>query len=99
MPHWSGTTVAKLRSIVFSMLADVGYLESTRSLRLQNVFIDELFDKAAARASMNKTEIFELQIAPSFGSKNVQQFGAARCLKLALRRPQVAPRPKTPPDS
>ena len=40
MPHWSDTTVAKLRSVVFSMLSDGGYLEDTRSLRLQNVFVD-----------------------------------------------------------
>lgn len=42
MPSWSDTTVAKLRSCVFSMLAQAGYLESTRTLRLQNVFIDSL---------------------------------------------------------
>lgn len=41
MPHWSDTTVAKLRSVVFSMLAESGYLEGTRSLQLQTVFIDD----------------------------------------------------------
>lgn len=40
MPHWSDSTVARLRSAVFSMLAEVGYLENTRSLLLQNVFVD-----------------------------------------------------------
>ena len=40
MPHWSDTTVAKLRSVVFSMLAEAGYLKDTRSLLLQNVFVD-----------------------------------------------------------
>jgi len=40
MPLWSDTTVAKLRSVVFSMLAEAGYLKDTRSLRLQNVFVD-----------------------------------------------------------
>ena len=40
MPHWSDTTVAKLRSVIFGMLAEVGYLKSTRSLELQNVFVD-----------------------------------------------------------
>lgn len=45
MPHWSDTTVNKLRSIVFSMLAEAGYLESTQSLAFQNVFVrDELID-------------------------------------------------------
>ena len=41
MPHWSDTTVAKLRSIVFSMLAEAGYLKDTRSRLLQTVFIDD----------------------------------------------------------
>ncbi len=40
MPPWSDTTVAKLRSVVFSMLAEAGYLKDTRSLLLQNVFVD-----------------------------------------------------------
>jgi len=40
MPHWSDATVAKLRSVVFSMLAEAGYLKDTRSLQLQNVFVD-----------------------------------------------------------
>lgn len=40
MPHWSDTTVAKLRSVVFSMLAEAGYLKDTRSRLLQNVFVD-----------------------------------------------------------
>ena len=41
MPHWSDSTIAKLRSIVFSMLAEAGYLKDTRSLLLQTVFVDE----------------------------------------------------------
>jgi len=40
MPHWSDNTVARLRSAVFSMLAEAGYLKDTRSLLLQNVFVD-----------------------------------------------------------
>lgn len=40
MPHWSDKTVARLRSAVFSMLAEAGYLKDTRSLLLQNVFMD-----------------------------------------------------------
>jgi len=40
MPHWSDATVARLRSAVFSMLSEVGYLKDTRSLVLQNVFVD-----------------------------------------------------------
>ena len=41
MPHWSDTTLARLRSAVFSMLAEAGYLKDTRSLLLQNVFVDD----------------------------------------------------------
>jgi hypothetical protein len=41
MPHWSDTTVAKLRSVVFSILADAGYLKNTKSLLLQNVFVHD----------------------------------------------------------
>lgn len=40
MPHWSDSTLARLRSAVFSMLAEAGYLKDTRSLRLQNTFVD-----------------------------------------------------------
>ena len=39
MPHWSDATIAKLKSTVFSMLAEAGYLQDTRSLILQNVFV------------------------------------------------------------
>jgi hypothetical protein len=41
MPHWSDATLARLRSAVFSMLSEVGYLKDTRSLLLQNVFVEE----------------------------------------------------------
>lgn len=41
MPHWSDATAAKLRSVVFSMLAEAGYLKDTRSLQLQTVFVDD----------------------------------------------------------
>ena len=40
MPHWTDATVARLRSSVFCMLAEAGYLNDTRSLLLQNVFVD-----------------------------------------------------------
>ena len=40
MPHWSDSTVNKLRSIVFSILAEADYLTDTRNLTLQNVFVD-----------------------------------------------------------
>lgn len=41
MPLWSDSTVARLRSAVFAMLAEAGYLKDTQSLLLQNVFVDE----------------------------------------------------------
>ena len=41
MPQWSESTTKKLRSSVFSMLSEVGYLKDTRSLLLQNVFVDD----------------------------------------------------------
>ena len=40
MPHWSDATVAKLRSVVFSILAEAGYVNNTRELTLQTVFVD-----------------------------------------------------------
>ena len=40
MPHWSEATIDKLRSVVFSILAEADYLQDTRSLLLQNVFVD-----------------------------------------------------------
>lgn len=40
MPHWSDSTVVRLRSSIFSMLAEAGYLKDTRSLLLLNVFVD-----------------------------------------------------------
>jgi hypothetical protein len=39
MPLWSETTSRRLRSSVFQMLAQVGYVENTGSLRLQTVHI------------------------------------------------------------
>ncbi len=39
MPHWNESTRDRLRSSVFQMLAQVGYLESTRSLKLQAVHL------------------------------------------------------------
>lgn len=40
MPHWSDATLTKLRSVVFSMLAEAQYIRDTRSLLIQNVFVD-----------------------------------------------------------
>jgi hypothetical protein len=40
MPQWSDATITRLRSAVFSMLAEADYLKDTRSLLLQNIFVD-----------------------------------------------------------
>jgi hypothetical protein len=39
MPQWNETTHRRLRSSVFQMLAQAGYIESTRSPKLQTVHI------------------------------------------------------------
>jgi hypothetical protein len=39
MPQWNESTRRRLRSSVFQMLAQAGYIENTRSLRLQNVHV------------------------------------------------------------
>jgi hypothetical protein len=41
MPLWNETTRRRLRSSVFQMLAQAGYIEDTRGLRLQTVRIAE----------------------------------------------------------
>jgi hypothetical protein len=39
MPRWSDSTIDRLRSSVFQILAQAGYVENTRTLRLQTVHI------------------------------------------------------------
>ncbi len=39
MPRWSDATIDRLRSSVFQILAQVGYIENTRTLKLQTVHI------------------------------------------------------------
>ena len=39
MPEWHESTRRRLRSSVFQILAQAGYLRDTRSLKLQTVFI------------------------------------------------------------
>ena len=41
MPQWSQTTLDRLRSVVFSMLAEAGYLGDTQNRRIQPVFVDD----------------------------------------------------------
>ena len=42
MPVWSESTLARLRSSVFSILAESGYLSDTRRCTLQRVYVDEV---------------------------------------------------------
>ena len=39
LPEWSESTIKRLRSSVFQILQQAGYIESTKSLRLQRVHI------------------------------------------------------------
>ncbi|MGZ0175108.1 MAG: BrxA family protein, partial [Planctomycetales bacterium] len=39
LPEWSESTVNRLRSSVFQILQQAGYIDSTKSLRLQTVHI------------------------------------------------------------
>ena len=39
MPDWTESTVSRLRSTVFSILAQAGYIENTRTLKLQTVHV------------------------------------------------------------
>jgi hypothetical protein len=41
MPQWNETTRRRLRSSVFQMLAQAGYIENTRSLKLHTVHVPE----------------------------------------------------------
>ncbi len=36
MPEWNKSTIDRLRSTVFQILAQAGYIESTRTLKLQS---------------------------------------------------------------
>ena len=39
MPQWSDSTITRLRSSVFSILSEVGYIDSTKTRKLQGVHI------------------------------------------------------------
>lgn len=39
MPRWNDSTIDRLRSSVFQILAQAGYIESTRTLKLQTVHL------------------------------------------------------------
>ena len=53
MPQWNETTCRRLRSSVFQMLAQAGYIENTRSLKLHSVHIA---DQVLGYLKANKDE-------------------------------------------
>jgi len=63
MPQWSETTRLRLRSSVFQMLAQAGYVENTRTLRLQTVHVA---DQVLRCLTANKEEYVLrcIQVAP-----------------------------------
>ena len=63
MPQWSETTRRRLRSSVFQMLAQAGYVENTRSLKLQTVHVA---DQVLRCLKANKDEYVLrcIQVAP-----------------------------------
>jgi hypothetical protein len=63
MPHWSEETRMRLRSSVFQMLAQAGYIENTRSLKLQTVHIADPVLRYLG--TNNETYVLRcLQVAP-----------------------------------
>ena len=63
MPQWNETTHSRLRSSVFQTLAQAGYIENTRSLKLQTVHIA---DQVLRYLKANKEEYVLrcIQVAP-----------------------------------
>ena len=63
MPLWNETTRRRLRSSVFQMLAQAGYIENTRSLKLQTVHIAEQVLRYL-EANQEKYVLRCIQVAP-----------------------------------
>jgi hypothetical protein len=63
MPLWSETTRSRLRSSVFQMLAQAGYIENTRSLKLQTVHIAEQV-LSLLKADQEEYVLRCIQVAP-----------------------------------
>ena len=63
MPAWSPSTLRRLRSVVFSMLAEAGYLGDTKTRRLQPVFVDDalrnLLEVSGERYVLRCLEVME----------------------------------------
>ena len=62
MPHWSDATIQKLRSAVFSMLAEAGYLKDTRTLQISKARRENQASVSVYHEKMlgGKWHVFEL---------------------------------------
>ena len=63
MPQWNETTRRRLRSSVFQMLAQAGYIENTRSLKLQTVHIADQVLRYL-KANKENSILRSIQVAP-----------------------------------
>jgi hypothetical protein len=63
MPLWNETTRSRLRSSVFQILVQAGYIENTRSLKLQTVHIAEQV-LHVLKASQEEYVLRCIQVAP-----------------------------------
>lgn len=63
MPQWNETTRKRLRSSVFQMLAQAGYIENTRSLKLQTVHIADQVLRYL-KANSEESVLRCIQVAP-----------------------------------
>lgn len=63
MPQWNETTRRRLRSSVFQMLAQAGYIENTRSLKLQTVHVaDQVL--SYLKANQEEYVLRRIQVSP-----------------------------------
>ena len=63
MPQWNETTRRRLRSSVFQMLAQAGYIENTRTLKLQTVHVADQVLRHL-KANREKYVLRCIQVAP-----------------------------------
>ena len=63
MPQWNETTRRRLRSSVFQMLAQAGYVENTRSLKLQTVHVADQVLRSL-KANREEYVLRCIQVAP-----------------------------------
>lgn len=63
MPDWTEATRLRVRSSVFQMLAQAGYIENTRSLKLQSVHVADPVVRCL-KANREDYVLRCLQVAP-----------------------------------